>query len=314
MTKAGQPECQRASSDAAPARRVHRRTDRTARTGDVTAPGLRLCRVPGLPPPASASPPASAFPPARRAAPAPVRSSLMSAPVVRIAAAADAPALAALRRAWTAEWYPGDGGAGDEGFEARFLDWYQREAARRVTWLAELSGEPAGMVNLAVFERMPQPGRDPGSWGYLGNAFVLPAYRDQGIGSRLLRALLDYADARGYVRVVLNPSERSVPALPAIRLQRRARPARPAPRGVSSRLASRGQSGGQPGWLARSAVALEVGGRPLLRADRGLERGGVGREPACARRPGRPGARPAGRGSRPSRPRSGPPSSPGAGR
>jgi len=135
----------------------------------------------------------------------------MSAPVVRIAAAADAPALAALRRAWTAEWYPGDGGAGDEGFEARFLDWYQREAARRVTWLAELSGEPAGMVNLTVFERMPQPGRDPGSWGYLGNAFVLPAHRDQGIGSRLLRALLDYTDARGYVRVVLNPSERSGP-------------------------------------------------------------------------------------------------------
>jgi GNAT superfamily N-acetyltransferase len=135
----------------------------------------------------------------------------MSAPVVRIAAAADAPALAALRRAWTAEWNPGGGGAGDEGFEARFLDWYQREAARRVTWLAEVSGEPAGMVNLTVFERMPQPGRDPGSWGYLGNAFVLPAHRNQGIGSRLLRALLDYTDARGYVRVVLNPSERSGP-------------------------------------------------------------------------------------------------------
>jgi GNAT superfamily N-acetyltransferase len=67
------------------------------------------------------------------------------------------------------------------------------------------------MVNLTVFERMPQPGRDPGSWGYLGNAFVLAAHRDRGIGSRLLRALLDYTDGHGYVRVVLNPSERSGP-------------------------------------------------------------------------------------------------------
>jgi GNAT superfamily N-acetyltransferase len=135
----------------------------------------------------------------------------MSMPVVRIAEAADAPALAALRRAWTAEWNQGDDGAGDKGFEARFLDWYERESARRVTWLAEVSGDPAGMVNLAVFERMPRPGRDPASWGYLSNAFVLAAHRNQGIGSRLLRALLDYADGHGYARVVLNPSERSVP-------------------------------------------------------------------------------------------------------
>jgi GNAT superfamily N-acetyltransferase len=67
------------------------------------------------------------------------------------------------------------------------------------------------MMNLAVFERMPRPGRDPGRWGYLGNAFVLAAYRDQGIGSALLAAVLGYADERGFARVVLSPSERSVP-------------------------------------------------------------------------------------------------------
>ena len=49
------------------------------------------------------------------------------------------------------------------------------------------------------------------SWGYLGNAFVLAAYRRQGIGSLLLRALLGYADEHGYVRVVLHPSERAIP-------------------------------------------------------------------------------------------------------
>jgi GNAT superfamily N-acetyltransferase len=132
----------------------------------------------------------------------------MNAPVIRIAGPADTPALAALRRAWTAEQ---SGPADDEGFEARFRDWYERESARRVTWLAEVSGGPIGMMNLAVFERMPRPGRDAGTWGYLGNAFVLAAYRDQGIGSLLLRTLLAYADDHGYVRVVLSPSERSVP-------------------------------------------------------------------------------------------------------
>jgi GNAT superfamily N-acetyltransferase len=114
-----------------------------------------------------------------------------------------------LRRAWNEE----RAGAplADEGFEARFLEWYERESSRRVTWLAEAGGVLVGMMNLAVFERMPSPGRDSGRWGYLGNAFVLAAHRNQGIGSALLAAVLGYAGERGFARVVLSPSERSVP-------------------------------------------------------------------------------------------------------
>jgi GNAT superfamily N-acetyltransferase len=132
----------------------------------------------------------------------------MDTPVIRIAGPGDAPALAALRRAWTEE---NNGLAEDADFEARFLDWYEREAPRRVSWVAEAGGELVGMMNMALFERMPQPGRDPATWGYLANAFVLAAHRDRGIGSLLLRALLGYADERRFVRVVLSPSERSIP-------------------------------------------------------------------------------------------------------
>jgi GNAT superfamily N-acetyltransferase len=132
----------------------------------------------------------------------------VSTTVIRIAATADGPAIAALRRTWTAEDH---GETEDEGFQARFLDWYERESARRITWLAEVSGEPVAMMNLAIFERMPRPGRNAGTWGYLANAFVLGPYRNQGIGRLLLNALLAHADAHGYVRVVLRPSERAIP-------------------------------------------------------------------------------------------------------
>ncbi|HXZ63308.1 MAG TPA: GNAT family N-acetyltransferase [Streptosporangiaceae bacterium] len=132
----------------------------------------------------------------------------MSEPVIRRAGDADVPALAALRREWTREW----GGAGDEpGFGERFAAWFEQEAGRRVSWLAEADGDAVGMVNLAVFERMPQPGRAPSRWGYLANAFVLPAYRDRGVGGRLLDALLSYADEHNFARVVLSPSERAIP-------------------------------------------------------------------------------------------------------
>jgi GNAT superfamily N-acetyltransferase len=128
--------------------------------------------------------------------------------VIRQAGEADLPLIARLRSAWTREQ---DGPLDEPGFDERLGQWYARESARRVTWLAEAGDKPVGMMNLAVFERMPRPGRAPSCWGYLGNAFVLAAYRDQGIGGRLLDALLEYADEHDFARVVLSPSARSVP-------------------------------------------------------------------------------------------------------
>jgi len=135
---------------------------------------------------------------------------------VRIAGTADLTAITELRRASAREQDGGqpdpEAGAGaGAGFAAEFAAWFGREEARRVFWLAEVDGRPVGSMNLMVFDRMPRPGRPARQWGYLGNAFVLAAHRNQGIGRRLLDAVLGYATGRGFVRVVLSPSERSIP-------------------------------------------------------------------------------------------------------
>lgn len=124
-------------------------------------------------------------------------------------------ALAALRHAWTEETLL-DAGAGatveDDGFTARFEEWLERERHQRLTWLALDGDEPVGMVNLLVFTRMPRPGQPaPSRWGYLSNCYVRPEHRNNGLGGRLLDVLTSYADEQGFVRVVLSPSERSVP-------------------------------------------------------------------------------------------------------
>ena len=113
-----------------------------------------------------------------------------------------------MRREWTRET---DGDQPDPDFDERLAAWFARESAHRITWLAESAERPVGMMNLALFDRMPRPGRAPSSWGYVGNAFVLSACRNEGIGTRLLTAVLSYADENGLVRVVLSPSERAVP-------------------------------------------------------------------------------------------------------
>lgn len=129
--------------------------------------------------------------------------------IIRPACADDGPSLAGLRRAWVEE----NAGApvDDEAYDDAFADWFAREHQHRMTWLAEVDDRPVGMLNLTVFTRMPRPGRAPSRWGYLGNFFVLAGHRGSGIGERLLDACTSYADAEGFVRIVLSPSERSVP-------------------------------------------------------------------------------------------------------
>jgi len=127
---------------------------------------------------------------------------------VRLATEVDAASLAALRRAWTEE---NDGPVVDDAFDREFADWYRAEADRRTTWLGTVDGRAVGMLNLAEFRRMPRPGRPPSAWGYLGNVFVLAAYRDEGVGRLLLDAVIAEARGRGYARLVLSPSPRSVP-------------------------------------------------------------------------------------------------------
>lgn len=126
---------------------------------------------------------------------------------VRIATDDDLPTLIRLRAAWTAE----RGEADDPSFAERFRAWYGAERPHRTFWLAELDGAAVGMTNLLTFVRMPRPGAPAGGWGYLGNMFVLAAHRDQGVGRALLGAVLAHADAAGLERIVLNPTERSIP-------------------------------------------------------------------------------------------------------
>ena len=132
----------------------------------------------------------------------------MSEARVRRAGITDLAAIAELRCGSAREQ---DGERLDPGFGEDFAAWFEREQAHRVFWLAEMDGRPVGSMNLMVFARMPRPGRPPGRWGYLGNAFVLAAHRNRGVGRQLLDAVLGHAASQGFVRVVLSPSDRSIP-------------------------------------------------------------------------------------------------------
>ena len=127
---------------------------------------------------------------------------------IRVATADDLTDLIGLRTSSTEERR---GSLPDPTFGDRFRAWFDAEAHQRTFWMATEPEGAVGMTNLLTFERMPGPGIDAGRWGYLGNMYVRPEHRDRGVGRLLLDALIAHADAHGLERVVLSPSERSIP-------------------------------------------------------------------------------------------------------
>jgi GNAT superfamily N-acetyltransferase len=133
-------------------------------------------------------------------------------PSVRRALVEDAALVARLRRDWASE--NAGRGLDDPSFEGVFAGWFTGEFHQRKTWLAVDDDRAVGMLNMLVYTRMPKPAPDPGwrpRWGYVANAYVVKAARDQGIGGLLLDACTAYAREHRFARLVLSPSERSVP-------------------------------------------------------------------------------------------------------
>jgi GNAT superfamily N-acetyltransferase len=93
---------------------------------------------------------------------------------------------------------------------------FAREALADPDWRVWVAEDEDGAVVGAMWRfrvpRIPQPDRgEPAPLGYLTNVYVQPAHRDGGLGSRMLRAVIDASRAEGFSLIVTWPSDRSYP-------------------------------------------------------------------------------------------------------
>jgi GNAT superfamily N-acetyltransferase len=77
-------------------------------------------------------------------------------------------------------------------------------------WVAELEGEIVSHIYIQRIYKVPKPNRLQDAYGYVTNVYTRPAYRGQGIGSELLRHVLDWAKEQDLECLIVWPSERSV--------------------------------------------------------------------------------------------------------
>jgi ribosomal protein S18 acetylase RimI-like enzyme len=133
---------------------------------------------------------------------------------IRPAAPADADALAALRWEFRGGRQPTI--ETREDFVARCSAWMRAALAPGgpagpwSAWIAETDRRAVGQVWLQIFSKLPNPNGEGRFHAYVSNLYVQPAARG-GVGSRLLEAAVAHAKANGVDRIVLWPTDRSVP-------------------------------------------------------------------------------------------------------
>lgn len=80
-----------------------------------------------------------------------------------------------------------------------------------VVWVAESEGRIVAHTFVAVVDKVPRPIQESRRIGYLTNVYTRPAYRNRGLGAKLLAATTEWAREHELELLIVWPSERSTP-------------------------------------------------------------------------------------------------------
>jgi len=118
--------------------------------------------------------------------------------------------LGALRWALRTDDAPVSDAAAKARFMKEFSTWMNGTPDDDlVHWVAERDGELIGVISTRIIHKMPSPEEPDGRFGYVTNSYVLPQYRNAGVGTELLAAVRCWAGDERLELLVVWPSERA---------------------------------------------------------------------------------------------------------
>jgi GNAT superfamily N-acetyltransferase len=129
--------------------------------------------------------------------------------IARQAGVSDAGDLARLRWIWRAVERNETGDP--DRFGVDFGDWMAKHHETHLPFMVEVDGAAVGMAWLAVIERIPGPENWTRLSGAIQSVYVLAEHRNCGLGSILLRELIQGARHKGLDYLSVHPSPRSFP-------------------------------------------------------------------------------------------------------
>ncbi len=136
----------------------------------------------------------------------------MSDIVIRLATQSDIGELVEMRRDFTFEDIDPNERNTRPGYEAdcrRFLA-DAITSGRWHIWVAEVGGQLVSHLFVALIEKVPRPVREDRRIAYLTNVYTRVAYRNQGIGARLIKRAQEAASDADVELMIVWPSDESV--------------------------------------------------------------------------------------------------------
>ena len=126
----------------------------------------------------------------------------------RVGGAADVAHLADL--IWRFAGDDGPPAASEQAFAEDFRVWWEAQGGSHVPFLAVLSsGRAIGMAWLALTARVPRPGQADRSCGDVQSVYVVPEHRGAGVGTALMRTLLQHTEALRLEHVTVHCNQRA---------------------------------------------------------------------------------------------------------
>lgn len=79
-----------------------------------------------------------------------------------------------------------------------------------VYWIAEMQGEIVAHIFVHKIDLIPRPCKIHDQFGYITNNYTKPAYRNHGIGSKLMQEVRAWATVEDLELLIVYPSEQAV--------------------------------------------------------------------------------------------------------
>ena len=129
--------------------------------------------------------------------------------IFRLADKNDAPTLAKMR--WDFQTEFGDVPVcSEDEFIAHCSLFFSASVDNCFHWIAQEGATIIGTVSVYHLRSIPKPNDLNPSWGYLTNTYIIPAYRNQAIGSALMHHVKEWAKQKKMELLIAWPSEKSL--------------------------------------------------------------------------------------------------------
>jgi GNAT superfamily N-acetyltransferase len=77
-------------------------------------------------------------------------------------------------------------------------------------WVAEVEGKIVSHIYVELIQKVPRPGRITYPFAYMTNVYTVKGYRGNGIGSKLISTVNEWAKEQNYEFIIVWPSDGSI--------------------------------------------------------------------------------------------------------